>query len=227
MKIIHPDFTISDKSAAGLLAGKYVRTGGVIRNRDTGKIVEHLKDISSRDLKGGNQAVAQTAKTTSVVIKKSRTLSLGSKFAVGTLIVVGVAAIGYGSYSLFTYMQKQKEAKQRVDETQKNNDLIEYNPQLTEYFNNMQTKKMKLSSIKKVISFFEKYSKGDLAIEISNEELLVIRNLIVKYTIKLCETNKISIDNYRLTIDAKTIKNEDLLGEIVYATKIQQEIFAK
>lgn len=227
MKIIQPTFTISNKAAYGLATGEFIRTGGVIRNSDTGKIFEHLKDTASRNLKSGNRPLAKIAKTNSLAIKKSTTLSLNTKFAVGTLIVAGVVAIGYGSYRLFTYIKKQSEAKQSVDEMQKNNDLIEYNPQLTEYFNNMQAKKMTLSSIKKVISFFENYSNGDLAIEISDEEMMVIRNLVVRYTIKLFETNKISMDNYQLSIDAKTNNNKDLLGEIVYAIKMQQQIFAK
>ncbi len=226
MKIIQPAFTISDKAAAGLAAGKYIRTGGVVRDAK-GKIIEHLKDTASRDRISNNPSVAVATKNTSVAIKESKTLSLGSKFAVATIIVVGVVAIGYGSYKLVTYLKRVSEAKQRANASQENNDVIVYNPQLTEYFNKMQTQKMTLSSIKEVISFFEKYSNGDLAIEISDAEMLVIRNLIVKFTIKLCEANKISFDNIKLTIDAKTTKKKDLLGDIVYATKMQQQIFSK
>ena len=85
---------------------------------------------------------------------------------------------------------------------------------------------MTLSSVKKVIEFFEKYSNGELAIEISDEEMLVIRNIIVRYTIKLCEINKISVDNKHLSIQPKTKIKKELLDDIFYATKFQQRIFA-
>lgn len=42
MPVIQVPMEISETTYAGLLAGVYERTGGVVRNH--GKIVEHLKD---------------------------------------------------------------------------------------------------------------------------------------------------------------------------------------
>lgn len=43
MQVIQPNFNISDFAYEGLLNGEFVRIGGVIRERATGKIVEILK----------------------------------------------------------------------------------------------------------------------------------------------------------------------------------------
>jgi len=228
MQVIQPKFSISDLSFAGLLTGDFVRTGGVIRDAASGKIVEHLKDAISMEPASSSQAIAETAKTSaSVAVKKSTALSLRNKFAVGTIIVVGVAAIGYGSYRLFTYLKKRSDEKKQEEIKKANSEVISYNPELTEYFNNMQTQSMTLSSVKRVIEFFEYYSNSDLSIEITDEEMLVIRNLVVRYTIKLCESNNISLENKQLYIEAKTIDKDDLLYEILYSTKVQEEIFAQ
>ena len=224
--LIQPTFVISDSVAAGLATRELYRSGGVIRKSATGEIVEHLKDAVPKDFASNKVAISETAKATNVAIAKGTTLSLGGKIAVGTLIVAGLVAVGYGSYRLIMYIKNQSEIKQHKETNQDSNDILTYNPQLTKYFNNIQTKKMTLSSVKKVIEFFEKYSNGELAIEISDEEMLVIRNIIVRYTIKLCEINKISVDNKHLSIQPKTKINKNLLDDIVYATKFQQRIFS-
>jgi uncharacterized membrane-anchored protein YhcB (DUF1043 family) len=232
MQVIQPFFDISDAAAAGLAAGTLVRTGGVIRDAATKQIFEHLKDAAPNNATSSSQAVINTAKTanvakasTSVAIKESTSLSLGRKFAVGTLIVVGVVAIGYGSYRLFTYLKKRSDEKRQKELIKQNNEVIAYNPELTEYFNHMQTQSMTLSSIKKVVDFFEKYSDSDLSIEITYEEMMVIRNLIVRYTIKLCEANHISLEGKQLSFEAKPQNKDDLLREILYATQVQEKIF--
>ncbi|GEM_PF-3331487 len=233
MAVIQPTFEISDLAAAGLAVGKYVRTGGVIRNASSGQIIEHLKDTFGNDKVSSSSAilesvdVASVAKSsTRVAVKEITSVSLARKFAVGTLIVVGVAAIGYGSYRLFTYLKKRTEDNKQIEVINENNDVIEYNPELTEYFNNMQTQSMTLDSIKDVAKFFETYSNGDIEIEITDEEMRVMRNLIVRYTIKLCESNKISLESRQLDTETNIIDANDLLEEILYATKVQEEIFA-
>lgn len=219
-QIIQPLFIITEAIQRGLDNGDLIRIGGVIRNAKTGQIVEFLEEIVTNETSNLGREITETVKTSaSVVVKKSTASSLGKKYAVGTIIVAGVAAIGYGSYRLYTYLKKRSEDKKREG-------LIAYNPELTEYFNNMQTQSMSLSSVKNVVDFFAHYSKGDLSIEITDQELLVIRNLIVRYTIKLCESNNISIDNKQLFIEAKAIAKSELMQDIVYATRVQEEIFA-
>ncbi len=227
MQVIQPKFNISDFAFAGLATGEFVRTGGVIRNAATGKIVEHLQDAISNNTDSSNQAIIEAAKaSTSVSVTKSTSLSLRNKFAVGTLVVVGVAAVGYGSYKLYTYLKKRSIDKKQGEVIKEESEVIIYNPELTDYFNHMQTQSMSLSSIKKVVEFFERYSNSDLAIEITDEEMMVIRNLIVRYTIKLCESNNISLDDKQLFVEAKTSNQNELLQEIIYATNVQEEIFA-
>jgi len=219
-QIIQPLLKITEEIQRGLDNGDLIRISGVIRDAKTGQIVVFLEEIVTNETSNLGREITETVKTSaSVVVKKSTASSLGKKFAVGTIIVVGVAAIGYGSYRLYTYLKKRSEEK-------KQEGLIDYNPELTEYFNNMQTQSMSLSSVKKVVDFFDHYSSGDLSIEITEQELLVIRNLIVRYTIKLCESNNISIDNKQLVIEAKAIVKSELMQDIVYATRVQEEIFA-
>jgi len=221
VQVSQPTFNIPEVIAAGLASGEYKQFGGIVRDAFSGQIVTHLKEVTQKDSSSTSQAIAEVAKTSAnIVVKKSTASSLGKKFSVGTIIVVGVAAIGYGSFRLYTYLKKRSEEK-------KQEGLIAYNPELTEYFNNMQTQSMSLSSVKKVVDFFDHYSSGDLSIEISDQELLVIRNLIVRYTIKLCESNNISIDNKQLVIETKSTVKSELMKDIVYATRVQEEIFAK
>ena len=233
MQVIQPVFNISDAAAAGMAIGTLYRSGGVIRDTTTGRIVEHLKDIAIKDKVSSTSALSETVdiarnvakSSTRVVVKKSTALSLGSKFAVGTLIVAGVAAVGYGSYRLVTYLKKHTEDNIQVKVTEGTSDVIEYNPELTEYFNNMQSQGMTLDSIKDVVKFFDNYSKGGIEIEITNEEMMVMRNLIVRYTIKLCEANNISLENKQLDTETSITDSNDLLNEILYATRVQGEIF--
>ena len=227
MPIIQPLLSMSDLAEAGLASGKYIRRAGNIVEVATGRVVEQLKDVISNNRETSSQAIIEASKeTANIAIKESTSISLRNKFAVGTLVVVGVAAVGYGSYKLYTYLKKRSDDKKQEEVIKEENDVIIYNPELTEYFNHMQSQSMSLSSIKKVVDFFERYSDKDLAIEITDEEMMVIRNLIVRYTIKLCESNNISLDDKHLFVEAKTLNQNDLLQEIIYATNVQEEIFA-
>lgn len=221
--VIQPIFELSELIKAGLATGKFVRTGGVIRDAATGKIVEILKDAISKESVNATQDIVDSvSKTTDVAVVNSTTLALGKKFSVGFIFVVGVAAVSYGTYRLYTYLKKRSDDKKHEEAE---NEVIIYNPELTEYFNNMQTQSMSISSIKKVVDFFEKFSIGDLSIEISEEEMLVIRNIIVRYTIKLCESNNISLTDKQLHVETDKISEKELLLEIINAIKVQEEIF--
>lgn len=227
MPIIQPLLSMSDLAEAGLASGKYIRRAGNIVEVATGRVVEQLKDVIDNNRDTSSQVIIEATKeTANIAIKESTSISLRNKFAVGTLVVVGVAAVGYGSYKLYTYLKKRSIDKKQEEVIKEESEVIIYNPELTEYFNHMQTQSMSLSSIKKVVEFFERYSNSDLAIEITVEEMMVIRNLIVRYTIKLCESNNISIEDKQLFVEAKTSNQNELLQEIIYATNVQEEIFA-
>lgn len=224
MQPVQVDLTMTEMAAAGIATGKFVLSGGVVRDAVTGQIIEHLKQ-SSNNMTNDAQPVLEVAKNVVHGVKESTFLSLGKKVAAGTLIVAGLVGVGYGTYKLVTFLKKQTKEKELKEIINQNNELIAYNPELTEYLNNLHSKEMSLSSIKKVVDFFETYSNGDLSIEITEEEMKVIRNLIIRYTIKLCKANRISLEDKQLAIVTKSTNKNDLIYEILYATNLQKEIF--
>lgn len=225
MPIIQPTLSYSDLAASGLADGTLYFSGGVIRETANGHVFEHLKDVVSTNQMEKTEIV--TKESTNIAIKKSTKMSLGSKFAIGSLIVVGVSALAYGGYKLYTYIS-DKNQNNNKDEDKKindNNSIISYNPELTDYFNSMQAQTLTIKEIKEVIAFFDAYSNGNLSIEISQEELLVLRNIIVRYTIKLLEANNIELESKPLEIEASSNSKEELLKEINKAIKIQEKVF--
>lgn len=226
-QIIQPVLSMSEITAAGVVKGDFKIVGGVVRDVLSGRIVEILKDASNKDYDSSRRAINEAAKLSKdIAIKEGTSLSLKNKFAVGTLVIVGIGALGYGSYKLYTYLKNTSKKDQIDDSVQNDNEIIVYHSELTEYFNNMQNQSMSLSSIREAFDFFDKYGNSDVSIDITQDEMLIIRNIIIKYTIKLCESNNISLENKELYIDSQSLNEKDLLKEIVYATKVQEEIFA-
>ena len=214
-KILQPTFIISDEIAAGLASGALKRTGGVIRNRATGEIVEHLKDGLARD------TISEVApKAAASAATKSVGLSTTAKVGIGALVIAVVVGVAYGGYKLYGFIKKKKETGNNEDQVE----LIGYNPEITEYLNATKNKTMSFDKIVGVVKFFELYSSGkDLNIEITDNELLTMRNIFVKYAIALSETNKLKEPN--LNLEAKSQKREDLLEEALIALRYQEDIF--
>lgn len=225
MPTVQPNFDIDFETLDSLARGALELTHAVIKNPATGKVVKQLRVIMPKDIIENTQPALEVAKNVDLNIAKDTYKSLGAKFAVGTLIVAGIAAVGYGTYKLVTYLSKQTKETEKNNVVNENNDVIMYNPELTEYFNNMQTQSMTLDSIKKVVVFFENYNNGSLSIEINEEEMKVLRDIIVRYAIKLCESNNISLEDKQLYIEGESKNKNDLIHEILYATSVQQEIF--
>ena len=225
MPVIQPTLSYSDLAASGLANGTLYFSGGVIRETANGHVFAHLKDAASTNQTETKKIISK--ESTNIAVKNSTKMSLGSKFAIGSLIVVGVTALAYGGYKLYTYIAEKSQTNEKSG-NKKNNDnnsIISYNPDLTEYFNSIQSKTLTIKEIKKVITFFDAYSNDELSIEISQEELLVLRNLIVRYTKKLLETNNIELESKPLEIEASSNSKEDILKEINKAIKIQEEVF--
>ena len=213
--IIQPTLEIADEIAAGLSSGIYKRDGGVIRNASTGEIVKILKDT---EIKNSISSTAPTIADAAAVSKKVG-LSTGAKVGIGVLVVVGVSLATYGAYKLYAFVKKKNVKKKDT------NALIGYNPEITEYLNAAQNKTMSFDKIVGVVKFFEMYSEGkNLNIEISNDELLALRNIFVKYAIALAKQNNIEYEPV-LAIEVKSKKTEDLLEESLVALKFQREIF--
>jgi len=228
MPVIQPKLSMSDVAASGIANGTLYQDGGVIRNKKTGTIFEILKD-AGKDTINETQKSVTKAPTTSATAKSVSKMSIGSKFAIGTLIVVGVSALAYGGYKLYTYLSKKDDKKKHDEDIAKEekSDVIYYNPDLTDYLNSFQTKTLSIKKIKNVIDFFDAYSNGNLEIEISDEEMMVLRNLIVRYTIKLEKANHVYLESIPLKVEAPSKDKNDLLKEINEATEIQEKIFER
>lgn len=229
MPTVQPPFDISNEMLLEVMTGKLNITGAVVRDA-TGQIVKHLEPAATKSIVESTQPVVEAAtsiaKEATTSIAKETSKSLGQKFAVGTLIVAGLAAAGYGTYKLVTYLKKQAVKKDLSQSKVVSDEIITFNPELTEYLNRMQNQSMTLDSIKNVVSFFENYNNNNLPIEVTDDEMKVLRNIIVRYTIKLCELNQISLDDKKLVLEAESTNKDDLIYEILYATNIQQGLFA-
>lgn len=55
--------------------------------------------------------------------------------------------------------------------------------------------------------------------------MLVIRNIIVRYTIKLCESNNISLSDKQLNVETDKLSEKELLKGIINAIRVQEEIY--
>lgn len=109
-QIIQPELSISDWALAGINSGIFERDGGIVREISTGRIVEFLKDAISKGSENASDSMVETVKATAdITIKEGKLLSLRNKYAVGTLVIVGVAAIGYGSYKLYTFLKERSD----------------------------------------------------------------------------------------------------------------------
>ena len=135
------------------------------------------------------------------------------------MVVASVALATFGAYKLYAFVKNKNSKKED------GNALIGYNPEITEYLNATQNKTMSFDKIVGVVLFFEKYLDGkDLNIEISNDELLVLRNVFVKYASALAKENKIESKPV-LTIEAKSHKTKDILEESLVALRFQKDAF--
>lgn len=86
---------------------------------------------------------------------------------------------------------------------------------------------MSLNVLKRTIAFVDSISNGnDVTIEISDEEMTVLRNIITRYLVQLCKANNVPIKNKVLSIDAKVQSKELSLKEIKNSLAIQEKIFS-
>ena len=208
MKLIQRPLQMSDETWGKILNGKAYVDGGVVRD-DGGRIVEILKEAS---LENGSSQVNNVVSNTSKI-----SLSTGQKVVIGTLVVAGAAAVGYGVYKLVGVIKKKK-AKQQTD-------IIGYNPEITEYVNGVVQGQLSLGSIKKMIIFFEMFgANDDVNIDISVEEMKVLINLSKRYLENICKINNIPIDS-SLLIESKSNTKEEAVEEMVLLLNKEKELF--
>lgn len=96
-------FKMPTEIAAGILAGKYVQYGGVVRD-GAGRIVKHLKPADVSD--GANKAMQVAAQAVDLARRNK-------KVAIGALAVAGVATIGGAVYAGVAHIRHKKEAAER------------------------------------------------------------------------------------------------------------------
>ena len=216
--------TYSEITACGLKKGKYewMSNGSrpLIIDKTTKQIIEVPKMGISNEV---------TKSTSENMLKQgvNQGVFIDGKTIKGSLVVVGIVLTIYGGYKLVVYLKKKK-AKKQI-ESMNNEIFVSMTPSLNKYLNNIcnTSAQMTITDIKSVIDEFNRYSNGNLKIEISPEEMLIIRNIIVKFTRKLIEKNPLlNLNTNLLELEAPSLKNEDLLKEINDSLKVQELIFS-
>lgn len=172
-EIIQPSIEIPDKYLQGLMTGKYIRQGSVIRNQQ-GELVKFLKEVPKND---------NTANTAISSYKLKNSL-------IGIGVIVGVSTLALGVYTAY-----QKYRKKKQDENQQNVISNGFNTSLNNYINAIKEGNLSLDILEDFIwniNFIKKNSENkEIEITISIQQLEELVNLIYSYTIKLAEINNI------------------------------------
>ena len=201
-EIIQPSIEIPDKYLQGLMTGKYIRQGSVIRNQQ-GELVKFLKEVPKND---------NTANTAISSYKLKNSL-------IGIGVIVGVSTLALGVYTAY-----QKYRKKKQDENQQNVISNGFNTSLNNYINAIKEGNLSLDILEDFIwniNFIKKNSENkEIEITISIQQLEELVNLIYSYTIKLAEINN---------IDYTSIKknSQNSLSNIIYYLDFQKEIFKR
>lgn len=201
-EVIQPSIEIPDKYLQGLMTGKYIRQGSVIRNQQ-GEFVKFLKEVSNND------DIPNTA-ISSYKLKNS---------LIGIGVIVGVSTLALGVYTAY-----QKYRKKKQDKNQQNVISNGFNTSLNNYINAIKEGNLSLDILEDFIwniNFIKKNSENkEIEITISIQQLEELVNLIYSYTIKLAEINN---------IDYTSIKKnrQNSLSNIIYYLDFQKEIFKR
>ena len=201
-EVIQPSIEIPDKYLQGLMTGKYIRQGSVIRNQQ-GEFVKFLKEVSNND------DIPNTA-ISSYKLKNS---------LIGIGVIVGVSTLALGVYTAY-----QKYRKKKQDKNQQNVISNGFNTSLNNYINAIKEGNLSLDILEDFIwniNFIKKNSENkEIEITISIQQLEELVNLIYSYTIKLAEINN---------IDYTSIKknSQNSLSNIIYYLDFQKEIFKR
>lgn len=96
-------FEVPAEIAVKLATGELIQYGGVVRDL-SGRIVKHLKPA---DVADGANAAKQVAVKALAIAKENK------KFAVGALVVAGVAAVGGTAYGVVSHIKHRKALKEQ------------------------------------------------------------------------------------------------------------------
>ena len=208
MPVIQVPMEISETTYAGLLAGVYERTGGVVRNH--GKIVEHLKDalISEQDYGAGELRIAE-------VLKKNKYIAIG--LGVVTVVVGGILFYAIKS------RKNKKSAKIKMPKC-----VVDFNNSLFAYLEAVREGNLDMDAITGLISDLDEIKKnqdsGNINIDFSTEQLNTLINLIFDYTRKLAEANSVKLSGLEQPV---SVSADNIIVNLQHYLKVQKQIFEK
>lgn len=188
MPVVQIALEISDKIAAGLASGDYVRHAGTIR-RAGGAIVEHLPEAAAPLKSVSKASIVQG-------IKDPKVLAV---LGIGLLITAGVAT--------WVATRKTDDADAGVPESVQN-----YDSALSAYLIAVQSGSMKLSLLNNLIASLDSIQQDIdsslITIESSDEQTTSLLSIVRDYTIKLAEANNADVGNLPAT--APTTASESI-----------------
>ena len=217
--VYQPTLEISIEASEGVNSGKYEIIGGIVRNTDTKQVVEWARDTTPEISKQNTEPINEP-KEPSLTDPNSED-SIGKEVCIGVCIDATIALVGWGAYKFFKWLTKDKSKPKEETKATKLHFVV------AEYISHINNQNMSLSAIKNTIAFLDSISNGnDVTIEISDEEMTVLRNITTRYLAQLCEANNVPIENKVLLIDAKAQPKELSLKEIKSSLAIQEKIFS-
>ncbi len=204
-KVIQPSIEIPEKYLKGLVTGKYIREGSVIRDQQ-GKFVKFLKEVDNSNNKDN---IVNTVTSNNTV--KNTLIGIG--------VVVGISTVALGIYSSY---QKHKKEKQEIN--QQDGITNGFNVSLNNYINAIKEGNLSLDILEDLIwniNFIKENSENkEIKVTFTLQQLEELVNLIYNYTIQLAKVNN---------IDYTSIKKEkeNSLSNIIYYLDFQKEIFKR
>ena len=195
MSIVQPKIGFSEATRKGLLEGVYIRTGGVVRDKSTMRIVEIGKDI---------------------VDKPNKKIFTFKNIGIAVLFVGVIILVYKGGKYLYKVIKNEN-----INENLENEIIINQNELTNDYINEIQTGTLDKETLINLILNFKKIidakNKG-LIIEIDIEKFNELLNILDKYTNELAKANNID-----LNID--TMNSDDYLLDCVKYLECQKQIF--
>lgn len=192
--------------------------GNLVKDNATGKILGQIKmePISS-------DSVAETAKTVASSASTNNIMTIGKGFVIASVSVMVVGAGIFAGKKVYDWLKKRKKEKGQKElsnKVQRSENAIEV------YFEKIDTRTLSLKDIKEMFDFIDKLAYGrDLKVELSDSDILVLRNVVAQYTVQLCKANNKELDE----IDVHQLSVEQprklCCDQIKDCLKVQEKIF--
>lgn len=192
MPVVQIALEISDKIAAGLASGEFVRHAGTIRSAG-GAIVEHLPEAKMA-VKSSMTSVSRIAEN----LKDPKVLIL---LGIGAAVVVGLVAV--------TQTNKAKQDAEALASGEN------YNAALNAYLIAIQRGTMDASILSNLIASLDtlqhEIESEQIAIEGSSDQTASLLSIAREYTIKLAEANSVDVGDLPVTAPATASESIQIL----------------